>query len=133
MAASQEDQKEDREDVEIKVARQFFRVLNLISAIGLPSVCSEDTEVRYRCFPSGEHQTDDAKKRRGKFFVEIEERKRERERATIMKCWLRFKYAQRYGFQWIQISIKCSKNFFNNGGRGRGRFERFHYIENLII
>lgn len=79
MAASQEDQKEDREDVEIKVARQFFRVLNLISAIGLPSVCSEDTEVRYRCFPSGEHQTDDAKKRRGKFFVEIEERKRERE------------------------------------------------------
>lgn len=79
MAASQEDQKEDREDVEIKVARQFFRVLNLISAIGLPSVCSEDTEVRYRCFPSGEHQTDDAKKRRGKFFVEIEEIERERE------------------------------------------------------
>lgn len=70
------------EDVEIKVARQFFRVLNLISAIGLPSVCREDTEARYRCFPSGEHQTGDAKKRgtrkrRRKFFVEMEERKRE--------------------------------------------------------
>lgn len=79
MAASQEDQKEDREDVEIKVARQFFRVLNLISAIGLPSVCSEDTEVRYRCFPSGEHQTDDAKKRRGEILCR-NRGKKERER-----------------------------------------------------
>lgn len=70
------------EDVEIKVARQFFRVLNLISAIGLPSVCREDTEAaRYRCFHRANikrmMQRNGEKKRRRKFFVEIEERKRE--------------------------------------------------------
>lgn len=44
-------QKEGEQPPEIKVARQFFRVLNLISAIGLPSVCRDtDTEVRHRCF-----------------------------------------------------------------------------------